>query len=103
MCVLVSQAAMQSGRSLPVAPGDALPPEVSTGTGARALGSAVVVASRAAVGSAWVLTPAELVVVEVVDPATVAPGLAPAVVVIVVGCDACSVVDRLGSAGVARS
>ena len=44
---------MHSGMSFPVAPGEtgaAVPPEVSTGTGARALGSGEV-ASRVAVGS----------------------------------------------------
>jgi hypothetical protein len=117
MCVLLSQAAMHSGMSLPLAPivGTALPPEVSTGTGARALGLAVAVASRVAVGSTM---PAEVelgMVPEVADPGTVSPGLEPAVVVedpvvvvggagefVVAGCDARPVLE-FGSAGVERS
>lgn len=113
MCVLVSQAAMHSGMFLPVAPGDVLPPEVSTGTGARALGSAVVAESRVAAGSVWVLTPTELVVIEVADPGAASPRLDPAAgvdepVVVVVGAveevvgDARPVVE-FGSGGVARS
>jgi hypothetical protein len=68
-----------------------------------------------AVGSVCGLTPTELGVVAVADPGTVSPGLDPAVVIDepgvvvvgvvaeVVGCGARPVVDRLGSAGVARS
>jgi hypothetical protein len=117
VCVLLSQAAMHSGMSLPLAPivGTALPPELSTGTGVRALGLAVAVASRVAVGSTM---PAEVelgMVPEVADPGTISPGLEPAVVVeepvvvvvdaverMVAGCDVRPVLE-FGSVGVARS
>jgi hypothetical protein len=91
---------------LPFAPmvGIALPPDDSMGTGARAFGSAVVVASRVAVGS--VVAPMFGWVAVVVG---VAPGGAPGiVVVIVVGVLAVSGIAEgvdvgLGSAGVAKS
>jgi hypothetical protein len=113
ICVLVSHAAMHSGMFLPVAPGTARPPELSIGTGARALGSAAV-GSRVAAGS--VMAPdVELgIVAEVADPGTVSPLLDPAgvvdepvvvvvgAVVEVVGCTA-RPVAKFGSAGVAKS
>jgi hypothetical protein len=110
MCVVLSQAAMHSGMFLPVAPGGAEePPDVSTGTVARALGSAVVAASRVAVGP----VPTPIGVCVVVPGATSLPGWpgpvvvgAPGVVVVtpgVVGSGLPPLGGGLGSGGVARS
>jgi len=93
MWVLLSHADMHSGMSLPVAPIDGVPPEVSIGTGARASDEVV---SRVAVGSKMVAEVelgivADVALLPVADSVPVTPvGVvvlvtAPAVVVIVPG------------------
>ena len=93
MWALLSHADMHSGMSLPVAPIDGVPPEVSIGTGARASDEFV---SRVAVGSKMVAEvelgiAADVALLPVADSVPVTPvGVvvlvtAPAVVVIVPG------------------